>query len=180
MLRIPYCLHNRLTDDAPAALYSHRILFFCFWYSFLLEAEWVQGLVRPEGLGKLKKKSLYWASNPRPSGLQHSELTNSKRLKHNVSVTGFRSCVQLRGGRHLFCWVLQIEQVQRFRLTLSNGPNKVDVSLPSPESRNRSSSRNVLLCSHLGFRATNKVHKPNNSVYYRPLSEPWIPCQLLI
>jgi hypothetical protein len=45
MLRIPQCLDIRLTDgrkvvspNAPAELYSQGTLFFCFWYSFLLQA----------------------------------------------------------------------------------------------------------------------------------------------
>jgi hypothetical protein len=46
MLKLPHCLDNRLTDggkgcqpEAPAALYTPETsLFFCFWYSFLLEA----------------------------------------------------------------------------------------------------------------------------------------------
>jgi hypothetical protein len=41
---------------APAALCSPEI-FFCFWYSFLLEAEKPEGLVRPEGSDKLKKSN---------------------------------------------------------------------------------------------------------------------------
>jgi hypothetical protein len=36
------------------ALYSLETLFLWFWYSFLLEAEWTQGLVLLEGPGKLK------------------------------------------------------------------------------------------------------------------------------
>jgi hypothetical protein len=61
MSRIPHCLGNRLTDGGKAvspthqaALYSPDTLFFCFWYSFLLEVSEPQGLVRPKGLGKLK------------------------------------------------------------------------------------------------------------------------------
>jgi hypothetical protein len=82
MLRTPHCLDNRLTDGGKVVSPKHQprppseMSFFCFWYSFLLEAE-SQGLVRPEGLGKLEKiNSLHWVSNPRPSGLQHSALTS--------------------------------------------------------------------------------------------------------
>jgi hypothetical protein len=46
MLRTPHCLDNRFTDGDKIVshtrrppLYSPEILFFCFWYSFLLEAE---------------------------------------------------------------------------------------------------------------------------------------------
>jgi hypothetical protein len=47
MLRIPHCQDNRLTDGGkvvspthPAAFYSpETLVFLCFWYSFLLEAE---------------------------------------------------------------------------------------------------------------------------------------------
>jgi hypothetical protein len=52
---------------APAALYSPET-FLCFWYLFLLEAEYTLGPVRPGKLGKRKKKSndLIRISNPRP------------------------------------------------------------------------------------------------------------------
>jgi hypothetical protein len=41
----------------PAALYSpETLLFFCLWYSFLLEAEYTPGLVRPEGLGRINRR----------------------------------------------------------------------------------------------------------------------------
>jgi hypothetical protein len=50
MLRIPHCLDNRIKDGcqgcqpyASTALYSPGTLFFCFWYSFLLTAEWTPG-----------------------------------------------------------------------------------------------------------------------------------------
>jgi hypothetical protein len=46
MLRIPYCLNNRLTDGGKVVslmcqllLYSPETVFFCFWYSLLLGAE---------------------------------------------------------------------------------------------------------------------------------------------
>jgi hypothetical protein len=46
MLRILHCLDSRLTDGGKVVslrhrplLYSPESLFFCFWYSFLLEAE---------------------------------------------------------------------------------------------------------------------------------------------
>jgi hypothetical protein len=47
MLRIPHCLDSRLRDggkvvSATAALYSpETLLFFCFWYSSLLETDGV-------------------------------------------------------------------------------------------------------------------------------------------
>jgi hypothetical protein len=43
---------------APAALYSPET-FFYFWFIFLLETEWSQGLVRLEGLSKLKNKFIH-------------------------------------------------------------------------------------------------------------------------
>jgi hypothetical protein len=40
MLWISHCLDNRLTVAAPDAFCSpETLLFLCFWYSFLLEAE---------------------------------------------------------------------------------------------------------------------------------------------
>jgi hypothetical protein len=42
MLRIPHCVdrwQQGCQPYTPASLYSPETLFFCFWYSFLLEAE---------------------------------------------------------------------------------------------------------------------------------------------
>jgi hypothetical protein len=46
MLKIPHCLDNRLTDGGNVVRPTQRprsippeTLFFCFWYSFLLEDE---------------------------------------------------------------------------------------------------------------------------------------------
>jgi hypothetical protein len=54
MSRIPHCLHNRLTDGDRALLpqkhyFSASGTHLCYRLSEL------QGLVRPEGLGKLEK-----------------------------------------------------------------------------------------------------------------------------
>jgi hypothetical protein len=55
MLRIPHCLDNRLTDGGKvvsptqwprSTLQKHYV--FCFWYSFLLEAEWTPGTCEAE------------------------------------------------------------------------------------------------------------------------------------
>jgi hypothetical protein len=72
MLGIPHCLDNRLAGGGkvvsptqPAALYSpETLLFLCFWYSFLLENDKPQGLVRPEGLGNFKKNHLILPNLP--------------------------------------------------------------------------------------------------------------------
>jgi hypothetical protein len=47
MLRIPHCLDDRQTDGGKVVIPTHQLhftpqetlLFLCFWYSFLLEAE---------------------------------------------------------------------------------------------------------------------------------------------
>jgi hypothetical protein len=59
------------------------------------------------------------------------------------------------------------------RLALSKEPNRVGVSLPSPEDGNRSSFRNFVFCYYLEFRTMNKVQKPSHSECYTPLSEPF-------
>jgi hypothetical protein len=44
--------------SAPAALYFPETLFFCFWYSFLLQAEYIPG---PSAVGRImqiKKKCI--------------------------------------------------------------------------------------------------------------------------
>jgi hypothetical protein len=49
--------------------------------------------------------------------------------------------------------------VQWLMSVLSKGPNRVGVSLPSPEGRNRSSFRNVVFSSYLEFRKIDEVYK---------------------
>jgi hypothetical protein len=49
------------------------------------------------------------------------------------------------------------------RLILSKGPNRVGVSLPSPEDRNRSSFRNIVFSRYLKFREMMKDKNPINS-----------------
>jgi hypothetical protein len=61
-------------------------------------------------------------------------------------------------------WVSgSVIQIRRLMLALSKGPNKVGVSLTSPEDGNRSSFRNVVFSSDLGFRTMDKVQKPSDS-----------------
>jgi hypothetical protein len=61
MLRIPPCIDNRLTDGGkvefyePAALYPPQKHHFSASTHFWYRLNEPQGLVRPEGLGKLKK-----------------------------------------------------------------------------------------------------------------------------
>jgi hypothetical protein len=54
-------------------------------------------------------------------------------------------------------------------LALSKEPNRVSVSLHSPEDGNRSSLRNVVLSSLLEFLKMDKVHEPSESDTF-PLS----------
>jgi hypothetical protein len=53
------------------------------------------------------------------------------------------------------------------------GPNRVGVSLPSPEDGNRSSFLNVMFSGYLEFRTMHKVQKPGNSECYTASSEPF-------
>jgi hypothetical protein len=62
MLRIPQRLENRLTDGGKVVNTTHRQrsapqknYFFCFWYSFLLEAEYTP---EPSEVGRTKLKNL--------------------------------------------------------------------------------------------------------------------------
>jgi hypothetical protein len=59
MLRISHCVDNLLTDGgkvsqlyASATLYSPETLFVCFWYPFLLEAEYTSG---PSVAGRIRQ-----------------------------------------------------------------------------------------------------------------------------
>jgi hypothetical protein len=58
---------------------------------------------------------------------------------------------------------------QWVRLSLSNGPNSVDISLPSHEDGNRSRFRNVVLSTHFESRKANKTCKPSNSELSEPI-----------
>jgi hypothetical protein len=48
------------------------------------------------------------------------------------------------------------------KLALSNGPNKVDVSLPSPEDGNRFIFRNIVFSSYLEFRRMDKIQNASD------------------
>jgi hypothetical protein len=95
MLRISHCLDSRLTDGGKvvnltqtAALCSPDSLYFCFWYSFLLEAEWTLG---PIVVGRIRYIEIIHSSrrisNPRPSGLLHNVLTTTLPLIFTVLIT---------------------------------------------------------------------------------------------
>jgi hypothetical protein len=60
-----------------------------------------------------------------------------------------------------------MDYVQWLRFTLSNGCNRLVVSLTSSGDENRFSFRNV------GFRTMDKVQEPNHSECYTPSSEPF-------
>jgi hypothetical protein len=66
MLRIPYCVDYRLTDDGKVVSPTRRP-------HFTPQKHYFKGLVRPDVLGKLTK--IQWPlcdSNPRPTGVYHS------------------------------------------------------------------------------------------------------------
>jgi hypothetical protein len=50
--------------------------------------------------------------------------------------------------------------------TSAEGHNRVDVSLPSPQERNRSSFRNIVFYSYLELQVMDIVHKPSDSEPY--------------
>jgi hypothetical protein len=58
-------------------------------------------------------------------------------------------------------------------LALSKGPNRVGVSLPSPEDGDRSSFRNVVFPIYLELWTMGKVHKSSDSECYTQSSEPF-------
>jgi hypothetical protein len=77
---------------------------------------------------------------------------------HNVSETGSVS----RETTTLLCSLERASNdwVQWLRLALSKEPNRVGVSLPSPEEGNRSSSRNVVFPSTYDFGRWEKSRNP--------------------
>jgi hypothetical protein len=66
--------------------------------------------------------------------------------KHNVSETGSVSVFRWGKGENYSVGAVR-KSVQWLRLALSKSPNRVVVSLPLPEDRNRSSSKNVVFSS---------------------------------
>jgi hypothetical protein len=65
MLRIPHCLDSRLTDGGTVVSPAHRPHFTPhkhFWYSFMLEAEWIPG---PSVAGRIKliEKLIYFVGS---------------------------------------------------------------------------------------------------------------------
>jgi hypothetical protein len=62
--------------------------------------------------------------------------------------------------------------LQWLRSVVSKGPNRVGVSLPSPEDGQIQTPKRCV-SSSLEFHATNKVHKPNEHKCYAPPSEPF-------
>jgi hypothetical protein len=63
--------------------------------------------------------------------------------------------------------LLEKANLNHCRIALSQGPNRVGVSLPSLEDGNRSNFRNFVF----EFRKTDKVHKPSDPECYAPSSE---------
>jgi hypothetical protein len=52
-------MEERLSAQAPAALYFPETLFSCFWYSFLLEAEWTPESSAAGGIRYIEKKFIH-------------------------------------------------------------------------------------------------------------------------
>jgi hypothetical protein len=59
--------------------------------------------------------------------------------------------LQMRAGKHLYCWDPWIE-----------GPNRVGARLLSPENGNRYSFRNAVFSIYLEFQTMERVHKPSD------------------
>jgi hypothetical protein len=64
----------------------------------------------------------------------------------------------MKEGRHRLCWC-PLERTSLNHWVLCNGPNRVGVSLLSPQDGNRFGFRN----HYLEFTVMGKVQKPNNS-----------------
>jgi hypothetical protein len=76
MLRIPHCIDSQLTDGGKVVSPMHRPLstlqkhFSASDSHFCQRLSEPQGLVRPEGLGKLKKKKSFASSCLEPATFQ--------------------------------------------------------------------------------------------------------------
>jgi hypothetical protein len=85
MLRILHCVDNQLIDGGKVISPMHRPCstpqkryFFCFWYSFLLEAE-----QSPRPSAVRGGDPSHWLSNPRPSNLSALTITLPSTLYLN-------------------------------------------------------------------------------------------------
>jgi hypothetical protein len=87
-----------------------------------------------------------------PSGILHTQ-------KHDVSESG--------------------SAIQSLQLALSEGSNRICVSLPSPEDGNRSGFWGVVVSSHLEYQKMDKVQSPSDTECYIPSSELLYPTTLL-
>jgi hypothetical protein len=87
-------------------------------------------------------------------------LTKAEYLVSSWSVTS-------SPGRtsYLYSWISIWHQDRSawVRLALSKGPNRIGVSLPSPNDWNRSSFRNVVFSNNLEFLKMNSVHRRSDS-----------------
>jgi hypothetical protein len=72
--------------------------------------------------------------------------------------------LQVTEERYVLCWVFN-KDVQWLRLALSKGHNREGVCFLSPEHRNKSSFRTIVLSSYLEFRTMEEIHKICDSEY---------------
>jgi hypothetical protein len=159
MLNIPHWLYKRLTDGSEVLSITRRPHSTPQKHFFFLVLISVGGRIKPPGpsaFGRMKIQFLckrfkqsasllvefevFWR---RCITFRTTELWNlsfARNSKYNkTQCFGNSICFrsQVRGGRHLLCWV------QWLRLALSKGPDR-GVFLPSPEDENRCSFRNVV------------------------------------
>jgi hypothetical protein len=128
MLRISQGLDNRPTDGGNVVSLTHRSCCTPQKHFFVVSGRhfWInpKGLVRLEGIGKLKKNhSPHRDSNQRPSGLYHSASTNY--------ATAYAAWSQVPGN--IIRWFHdglhnQISQVKRNQYASYEGPMFVDLA----------------------------------------------------
>jgi hypothetical protein len=93
--------------------------------------------------------------------------------KHNVSETGYVSVFTWEEGIIYSVGSLRKSLGPVTEVTICKGPNRIGVSLPSPEDRNRYCSRNIVLPSYLEFRTVERVQESSDSEYRIPSPEPF-------
>jgi hypothetical protein len=106
---------------------------------------------------------------------------SSDILKNTQKNTTFRGLYLFTssGGcrRHLHCRSVRKcrrQSLDSLRLAISDGPNRVGASHRSPEDRNRSRFRNlVLFCVFLEYQTMGEVQEPSNPECYAPSPKPF-------
>jgi hypothetical protein len=169
MLKIPHCVDNRLADGGKIVSPTHwsrsttqKHYFSAFSTHFYYRLSEPQGILRPEGLGKLKKCIHLIGSRTHdfpacsivPSPLRYRvshlcEGTEGKQCRTSVRILGVSGEIRIRYFSNT-SHVVETEGLWRILWlwwALSKTPNGVGISLSKSEDGRKSSFRNFVFFS---------------------------------